>query len=70
MKKDALEQIKKKDVHELQQAVADMKEKSSRLRFDLKSGKTANVKELRALRKDIATHLTTISDKLKSQNGK
>jgi ribosomal protein L29 len=63
MKKDQLAQLKKKEPDELRQSVAELKEKLSRLLFDLKSGKTAVLKEIRLMRKDIAVHMTIMQEK-------
>lgn len=63
MKRDELEQVKKKELSELQHAVGDMKEKYAKLSFDLKSGKTAVLKDMRLLRKSIAVYHTCIHEK-------
>jgi len=58
MKKDKVQALKNKTRDELYELIASHKEKLGRLRFDLKSGKTANIKELHELKKEIAVAST------------
>jgi ribosomal protein L29 len=63
MKKDILQQLKTKDVEQLEVSVAQAKEKLSQLLFALRSGKTASVKEIREKKKEIAVLSTLINEK-------
>jgi large subunit ribosomal protein L29 len=58
--------LRKKDIKELHQLLAEEREKLRKLRFNLVSGKVKNIREIRATRKTIARILTVIN--LKSQN--
>ncbi len=58
MKKDKLQELKTKDSSELAEIAKEAREKLAKLRFDLKAGKTDAVKEIRFLRKKLATILT------------
>ena len=69
MKRDRKNELKRKDNKELTALVADAKEKLSRLVFDLKSGKTSQVKEIKNLKKEAAFMLTLIKQQ-DEQNGK
>jgi ribosomal protein L29 len=55
------EELKSRPKEELEKMVADHREKLRGLKFDLSSGKTKNVKEVRGLRKDIARILTFLN---------
>ena len=55
------EELKSRPKEELEKMVADHREKLRSLKFDLSSGKTKNVKEVRGLRKDIARILTFLN---------
>ncbi len=47
-----------------------MKEKLSKLQFDLRSGKTSNIKDIRLIKKEIAVILTIIKNKSKNESKK
>lgn len=53
-------ELRQKTKEELQKLMVDRQEKSRQLRFDLKAGKLKNVREVRAIRKDIARILTLL----------
>jgi ribosomal protein L29 len=63
MKKDRIKELRAKTVDELLSLSTSLKEKLERLNFDLKSGKTAVIKEIRSLKKEIAVILTLIKEK-------
>jgi len=63
MKKKEIAELKIKPVAELEKFVRDSKEKLRAMKFDLAAGKVKNVKDLRALRKDIARALTFMKGK-------
>jgi ribosomal protein L29 len=63
MKKDRIKELRAKTVDELLSLSTSLKEKLERLKFDLKSGKTAVIKEIRSLKKEIAVILTLIKEK-------
>ncbi|BCX16140.1 MAG: hypothetical protein KatS3mg098_369 [Candidatus Parcubacteria bacterium] len=65
MKADKLKELRTKEVKELETMVMDLKEKLEKLRFDLKSGKTASIKDIRRIRKEIAVIMTIINEKKK-----
>ena len=60
-------EIRRKSKKELERLLKDSQEKLRQLRFNLVSGKVKNVREIRALRKDIAKILTTICQKNNSK---
>ena len=63
MKKDAQKTITSKTTDELHVLRRAAQEKLSQMRFDLRAGKTANLKELRAAKKEIAVISTIISQR-------
>ncbi len=63
MKKDAQKTITSKTTDELHVLRRTAQEKLSQMRFDLRAGKTANLKELRATKKEIAVISTIISQR-------
>jgi ribosomal protein L29 len=62
MKKDKVKELRVKTAEELNLLSASVKEKLEHLRFDLKSGKTAAIKEIRGLKKEIAVILTIVKE--------
>ncbi len=64
MKKEQVTNIRTKDAHELTHAVHDLKGQYAQLMFDLRSGKTTAIKDLRRIRKEIAVIHTIIKEKL------
>ena len=60
MKKKDLEQLKNRPMPELQKQLKEWKDKLWQMRVDLVAGKVKNVREIRAVRKDIARLLTFI----------
>jgi large subunit ribosomal protein L29 len=56
-------ELKNKKEAELQKMLADLREKSRSLRFDLAAGKVKNVREVREIKKDIAKILTILRQK-------
>jgi ribosomal protein L29 len=65
MKSDKMKELRARSVEELTTMAGNLKEKVERLQFELKSGKTAAIKEIRGLKKEIAVILTLVN-----QNGK
>ncbi len=63
MKKDAQKTIISKTTDELHILRRAAQEKLSQMRFDLRAGKTANLKDLRAAKKEIAFISTIISQR-------
>jgi ribosomal protein L29 len=63
MKRDKVKELRSKSAEELEAIAADLKEKLEKLNFDLKSGKTASIKDIRRIRKEIAVTLTVINEK-------
>lgn len=55
--------LRKKPKTELQRMLSSSQEKLRKLRFDLASGKVKNIREIRALRKEIAQILTILKEK-------
>jgi len=62
MKKDQIQALRAKNTEELHVLVGGNKEKLAALRFDLRSGKTANIKEIHSLKKEIAVALSLINE--------
>jgi ribosomal protein L29 len=62
MKKDKIKELRARTAEELKSSAEMLKEKLERLKFDLKSGKTAAIKEIRSLKKEIAVMLTLIKE--------
>ena len=54
--------LRKKDIKELQKSVQDLKKKLSDIRFKFSSNKLKNVKEMSNIRKEIARSLTIIKE--------
>lgn len=62
MKKDKVKELRVKTADELNLLSVSIKEKLEHLKFDLKSGKTAAIKEIRGLKKEIAVILTIVKE--------
>lgn len=62
MKKDKVKELRVKTADELNLLSVSIKEKLEHLKFDLKSGKTAAIKEIRNLKKEIAVILTIVKE--------
>lgn len=60
MKKKQREELKKKSVAEFQKMALDLREKLWQYKIDLAAGKVKNIKEIRAVKKDIARIFTWI----------
>ncbi|MCD6550597.1 50S ribosomal protein L29 [bacterium] len=56
-------ELVKKSRSELQKLLFETREKLREMRFNLASGKVKNIKEIRALKKDIARILTVLNQK-------
>lgn len=63
MKKNYKDELRSRDVSWLAAHVRDLREKLSRLQFDVRSGKNANHKEIKSVRLELATALTLIHEK-------
>lgn len=57
------EELRKKTKEELEKLLAEKREKRAKLRFDLKTGKVKNIREIREIKKDIARILTILKEK-------
>lgn len=57
------EELRKKTKEELEKLLAEKREKRVKLRFDLKTGKVKNIREIREIKKDIARILTILKEK-------
>jgi len=55
---EGIKELKQKSKPELQKILMDRRERLRNLKFDLASGKVKNVREIRALKKEIARVLT------------
>jgi ribosomal protein L29 len=60
MKKDRKQELDKKTPEQLHDMVRDARNSLAQLQFDLRAGKTANVKDIRVLRKELAVLLTLL----------
>lgn len=58
MKKKELQSKKEKPVVELEKEIREFRARLESLRFDLAAGKVKNIKEIKAVRKNIAQLLT------------
>lgn len=54
-------ELKQKSKKELEELLKELREKHRSLRFDLAAGKVKNVREIRAIKKDIARILTLLN---------
>ena len=63
MKKKAFPEIKNKSTTELQKDLAGYRERLRVLKFDLAAGKVKNIREIRAVKKNIAQILTILKVK-------
>lgn len=54
-------ELKQKSKKELEELLKELREKQRSLRFDLAAGKVKNVREIRAIKKDIARILTLLN---------
>jgi len=54
--------LRKKDVKDLQRTVLDLRKKLSDLRFKFSSGKLKNVKEMNNLKKEVARIMTVLKE--------
>lgn len=63
MKKDKLNEFKNKSEAELKKDLIEYRERLRILKFDLVSGKTKNIKDIRSKKKDIAQIMTLLSNK-------
>lgn len=61
MKKKEFHELKTRPVTELRKHLQEARERLRSLRFDLAAGKIKNIREIRALRKDIARILTLLN---------
>lgn len=55
-----IQEIRRKSNNELQKTLKELREKLRQLRFDLSAGKVKNIREIRAIKKDIARILTCL----------
>jgi large subunit ribosomal protein L29 len=58
-----ISEVSQKDKKELNRMLIEKKEELHNLRFDLVSGKTKNIAEIRRIKKDIARIFTAIKQK-------
>ncbi len=65
MKTKEINELKNKPLAELEKFLKDSREKLRVLKFDLAAGKVKNVKDLHAVKKDIARALTFMKGKTK-----
>jgi len=64
-----IQELKKKDIVELQKTLNDKKKELTILSFDMKMGKIKNVKTVSNLKKDIAKILTVVNQNTNSKDG-
>ena len=55
-----IQEIRRKSKKELQRNLKELRERLRQLRFDLAAGKVKNIREIRAIKKDIARILTCL----------
>ncbi len=56
-------EVRKKEKRELEELLAEKREKLRELYFDLAAGKVKDIKEIRETRRDIARILTVLNEK-------
>ncbi|MEK9180085.1 MAG: 50S ribosomal protein L29 [Patescibacteria group bacterium] len=66
MKKRELQELKSKPLPELQKLAKESRERLRELKFNLAAGKVKNVKELHALKRNIARISTFINEAARS----
>ncbi len=66
MKKDLLQELRKKPVSELQKELSGEREKLNELQFNLSMGKVKNIKEIKSRKKNVAQILTVLTEKEKN----
>lgn len=64
-----MKELRARDAEELKSLADALKEKLERLQFDLKSGKTAAIRDIRNMKKEIAVILTLIKEYGAKNNG-
>lgn len=57
------EELRKKTKEDLEKLLVEKRKKRAQLRFDLKTGKVKNIREIREIKKDIARILTILKEK-------
>ena len=67
MKKSRKKELTIKNITELSAILEELKEQLSKLQFDLRSGKTSNIKDIRLTKNEIAVILTIIKNKDKNE---
>jgi large subunit ribosomal protein L29 len=55
-----IQEIRRKSNNEVQKTLKELRERLRQLRFDLEAGKVKNIREIRAIKKDIARILTCL----------
>ena len=68
MKRDKKQELKNKSIEELRQMAQTMHEELSRLRFDLRAGKTDVIKDIHKVKKELAFVLTHIHNHDHAEN--
>lgn len=63
MKQRELQALKNKVSPELEKDLASLRERLGQLQFDLAAGKVKNIKEIKAVKKAIATILTVLKER-------
>lgn len=63
MKKNEIEELRRKSLDELKKIVTADREKLRQLKFDLAAGKVKNVREIRKIKRRIAQALTVLREK-------
>jgi len=58
-----IQELRQKTEEELKKFLSEIRDRSRVLKFDLASGKVKNVREIRAVRKDISRTITILKEK-------
>lgn len=62
MKKDRIKELRVKTKEELRALVGDARSRLAQLKLDARSGKAANLKDIRSLSREIAVILTLLGE--------
>ncbi len=65
MKTKDFQKLKNSEIADLKKAVLELKIKRDKALADISAGKESNLKKAKNLKKEIAQHLTIISEKIK-----
>jgi len=65
MKRKEFQEYKNKPLAEIHSDLRNLRERLTKLKFDLAAGKVKNIREIRQIKKNIARMLTVVNQKTK-----